>query len=369
MEDCLRVLHVTGGLNMGGIENFLINIYRNIDRSKIQFDFLIHSTEQQFFEKEILNLGGKIYRISSLKKVGYILYKRELKEFFKNHTEYNIIHSHYNEVSGMILEACDNNKYRIAHSHAAYPKYSNIFIKLFAKYLIIKLNSNCTYRFACSREAGKWLYGKNKEFEVLKNGIEVKRFLFNKNFREKIRKELNILENEIALVNVARLSYQKNHKFILEIMERLNQKSLSYKLFLIGNGELEKELKELAKKKKIKNVFFLGIRENINEILNAMDIMIFPSFSEGLGITAIEAQSNGIPVLASQFVPKEADMGLNLFKQLKILNTDKWIEEILKLKNIKRENQTREQIEKILNSDYNIEKTVKILEKFYLGLE
>lgn len=369
MKNCCRVLHIVGGLNIGGIENFIMNIYRNIDREKIQFDFLIHQKEKQYFEDEVLKLGGKIFRVSSLKTSGYRLYIKEIKRFFKENKQYKIIHSHYNEVSGIILPFCNKDSKRIAHSHAAYPKYSNFLVKLFAEYIKRKLKNNCEYRFACSKAAGEWLYGKNTKFCILNNGIEMKKFLFNNSIREKMRKALELEENEVALVSVARLSYQKNHIFMLNIMKELNKLDLKYKLFFIGEGELENKLKNIVQEKGIKNIYFLGAKKNIGDYLNAMDIMLFPSLSEGLGITAIEAQSNGLLTLASQFVPEETNMGLGLFKRLDISKLEEWIEQILKLENLERVQQSKEEIEKILTSDYNIESTVKKLEEFYLKLE
>lgn len=368
MKEPIRILHITGGLNMGGIENFLMNIYRKIDTNKIQFDFLIHSKEEQFFEKEIKEKGGKIYKIPSIREVGYLKYKTELKNFFIDHKEYNILHSHYNEVTGVIFDSCDKSRYRIAHSHAAYPKYSNFLVKIFAEYLKHLLRKNTNFRFACSKEAGKWLYG-GDTFKILNNGINVSKFLFNEKLRTEIRKVLNLNKEEIALVNVSRLTYQKNHKFLIKIMEKLNNLDKRFKLFLIGDGELELELKKDIEKKKIENIVFLGVKDNINEVLNAMDLFVFPSLSEGLGIVAIEAQSNGLQVLASKNVPKEADMDVGLFKKLDIIDTDIWIEEILKLTNKVKRSQEEIEIKKILQSSFNIDKVAKELEKFYLELE
>lgn len=370
MKYPIRILQITGGMNIGGIENFIMNVYRNIDRDKIQFDFLIHQEEKQIFEEEILALGGKIYRIHSFRSCGFFNYVKSLNKFFKEHSEYKIVHSHYNEISGIILLSAMWNKikYRVSHSHTAYPKYNNFLEKYFAKILIILIKIVSNKKLSCSKEAGEWLFGKTSSFKIMKNGIDLKKFLFDIEKRKIFRKNLEIENNELALVNISRLTYQKNHSFLLEIMKKLNEVDSKIKIFLIGDGELEETLKQKIEKEKIENIKFLGSRKDVSEIINSMDIMVFPSFAEGLGIVAIEAQSNGLQVLASENVPKEADMDLGLFKSLSIEDVDIWVKEILKIKNSLVRQQEKEQIEKILQSKYNILIVAKELENFYLEL-
>lgn len=369
-QEPIRVLQITGGMNMGGIENFIMNIYRNIDRNKIQFDFLIHQQEKQIFEDEILSLGGKVYRISSFGKVGHFKYLKELKNFFLTHKEYKIVHSHYNAVSGIILREAKKCgiKNRIAHSHTAYPKYKFVegIYKSYSKYLI-KLNA--TERFACSKDAGNWLYGKNNKFKIINNGIEIDKYIFSQNIRAIKRDEIGILKDEFCLISVGRLSKEKNFDFLLDIMKIIQEKSNKIKLYIVGEGNLEYFLKEKMRNESIKNIEFLGMKKNINEIYNAMDLMIFPSLFEGLGIVAIEAQSNGIKVLASENIPKEADLGLGLFKVLNLKDKDEWIKEIIKESKSFRKEQNEEEIEKILKSDYNAKKIAKKLEDIYLKME
>ena len=173
IEQPIRVLQITGGMDMGGIENFIMNIYRNIDRNKVQFDFLIHQEKEQIFEEEIKKLGGNIYRIPSIKKIGYFNYKKELKNFFEKN-KYKIVHSHYNELSGLILKVAKKCgiKNRIAHSHTSYPTYKNFFIKIFSKFLILQLKDKNILKLACSREAGEWLYGINSKFEIIRKEMK-----------------------------------------------------------------------------------------------------------------------------------------------------------------------------------------------------
>lgn len=371
MQEPIRILHVTATMDMGGIENFLMNIYRNIDRSKIQFDFVINDRKKEdIFEKEIKQLGGKIYKIPSIVSSGHFLYFKNLRKILKSNN-YQIIHSHYNMISGFILREAKKCgvKHRISHSHntndnslkkislaAIYKKYS--------KYLISKY---ATERFACSFEAGKWLFG-NKEFKVLNNGINIEKFLFNREVREKVRENLGVKKGNFAIINVARFSEQKNHFFMIEIMRKLVGIDENIKLYLIGDGELKEEIEKRIKKYDLKNIIILGIQKNVNELLNGMDLMLFPSLYEGLGIVAIEAQVNGLRVLASEGVPNETDIGLGYFKRISLSSgIEFWANEIIEQKrNLMRE-QSLEEKGKLLESDYNIKKIVYQIENFYLN--
>ena len=245
----LRVLHVLGTLDMGGIENFLMNIYRNIDRNKIQFDFVINDREKEdIFEKEVRSLGGKIYKIPPIVKVGHFKYFKSLREILQKNN-YNIIHSHYNAISGFILHEAKKVgiKNRIAHSHIAYPKYS-FLSKIYKEYSKFILKKNVTVRFACSEKAGQWLYGKKESFTVIKNGINVSKFSYNTQIREEKRKELNINSDEIVLGHIGRFTKQKNHEYLIEIFRKLHMKNEKYRLILVGTGELEINILEKIKK-------------------------------------------------------------------------------------------------------------------------
>lgn len=366
----IRVLQVTGTMDMGGIENFLMNIYRNIDRNKIQFDFVINDRHKEdVFENEIKQLGGRIYKVPSIVDSGHFCYFRNLRNILKNNN-YKIVHSHYNMVSGFILKEAEKCgvKIRIAHSHSVNDNslkkisLSSIY-KKYSRYLISKY---ATERFACSIEAGNWLF-RNKDFKVLSNGINIEKFFFDIQKREKIREKLEIGKETFAIVNVARFNKIKNHFFMLDIMKNLEKRDNNIKLYLIGEGDLKLEIEKRIKEYKLKNIILLGVKKNVNEILNGMDLMLFPSLYEGLGIVLIEAQCNGLNVLVSNKVPKEADLGIEKFKILNInSNVDSWVETILKLKKDQKREQENKEKEKVINSDYNIKKVVTKLEKIYL---
>ena len=183
----LRVLHVVGGMNQGGTENFLMNIYRNIDKQEIQFDFLVNRTGT--FDEEIKMLGGRIYQIPSLQEVGQIKYSKNLKEFFNGKGKnYKIIHSHINHVSGLILEDAQKAgiPVRIAHSHSNKFWYKNSLIKIYKTYLKTKIDKYANYKFACSIDAGKFMFGKNSDFKVINNSIDAKKFIYNEKSKKTI---------------------------------------------------------------------------------------------------------------------------------------------------------------------------------------
>lgn len=367
MKKPIRILQITGGMNMGGIENFLMNIYRNIDRDKVQFDFLIHQEEKQIFEDEIEKLGGKVYRIPSIRKSGYFKYKKDLKKFFQAHS-YKIVHSHYNELSGIILKIAKESgiKIRISHSHIAYPKYSNIVTKFFGDYLRNLLKSSSSLKFACSNLAGEWLYGKNGNYEVINNGIEANKYKLNEKIRIEKRKELKIEESEITIGHIGRLTEQKNHKFLIEIFSKLHERNNKYKLFIIGNGELEEKIKEQIKALNLeKNIIMLGVRKDVNEILQAMNLFVFPSLYEGLPVTLVEAQGAGLKCFISDTVTKEIDLECGLTEFISLEKTsEEWADIIDK----NREYIRKDTIESLKSHGYDMTENAKNLEDRYIEL-
>lgn len=369
MSKPIRVLHVLGSLDMGGIENFLMNIYRKIDKTKIQFDFLVHYSKKGFFEEEIKSLGGKIYRVKFINEVSHFEYLSQLNKFFKKYPEYKIVHSHYNTISGFILREAKkcNVPFRISHSHIANPKYK-FLDSIYKSYSKSKVNCNSNIKFACSNEAGKWLFGKNKKYEIINNGIDIEKFLFDFQVRKDVRRELGLKDDEFAIVNIGRFEKQKNQHFLIKIMKELQSETSKIKLFLVGDGPLRDEINSFSKN--LNNVVNLGIRSDISRLLNGMDLKIFPSLFEGLGIVAIEAQVNGLNVLASDRIPKEVDLGLNLYQELSLNSSlETWINMIKKLK---LETERTEKMGKMMalkNSEFNIEIVVKKLENFYMMLK
>jgi len=320
-----RILHIIPNMQSGGLETFIMNVYRNIDREKIQFDFLVHYEERKFYDNEIELLGGKIYRFSLRNDNNIFKYIKKLDTFFKEHREYKIIHCHMASVGFLLFYIARKNgvKIRIAHSHNSNTENT---LKGFIKNILIKpYKYLSTHRLACSEQAGKFLFGKMK-FEVIENAIDINKFLYNLNVRKKVRKQLN-LQDKFVIGHIGRFCDQKNHNFLIECFAKFHKENYNSVLMLIGDGELKGKIQKKVKKLNLdKDVIFLGNRKDVNELYQAMDCFAFPSKFEGLGIVLIEAQVSGLNVISSSNIPDEAIITDNI----KLLNTDidLWIKNI-----------------------------------------
>lgn len=364
----IRVLHIVGIMDRGGLETLIMNLYRNIDREKVQFDFLVHSKKEGAYDREILKLGGKIYRIDSIRKLGPIKYPKALKNFFKDHKEYNIVHSHMNAMSGVILKSAKQEgiQNRIAHSHSSYPKMG-IFEKIYKNYSKTIINKNCTHKFACSKKAAEWLYGSECDVKILNNGIDIYKYLYKDSINIKKRKELNIDNDTLIVGHVGSFREAKNHEFIIKIFRDLKKIHSNVVLVLAGDGELkntiENEVNVLSLKE---NVKFLGVRADINELLQMFNILLFPSIYEGLPVTLVEAQASGLRCLLSDTITNEIDMNLNLIK-FKSLDKDSksWAKTAIEFgydyQRISKE-------ETIKSRGYDIRSISEYIQEFYLNL-
>lgn len=366
MEKEIRIAQIIGKMNAGGVESFIMTYYRNIDRNKVQFDFIIDSDSTIVPRKEIESMGGRIIEISPYQKI--FKYIKELRNVLKEN-QYTIVHSHLNALNVFPLYCAYKEKVpvRISHSHSTSNKKEwkknllknvlKIFSKVFA-----------THYFSCSEHAGRWLFGekklKNREITVIKNAINIEKFRYNENIRNKLRKELEV-EDKIVFGHVGRFMKQKNHEFLIDVFKEVYQENNNTVLILIGNGPLEEKIKNKVKEIGIeKSVKFLGVKDNVNEYMQAMDMFLFPSLYEGLGIVAIEAQCSGLKCLVSTDVPKEVEITDNI----KFIDNNKeiWKENIIKV--MKEINDRYIELEKVNSKGYNIEKSAKELEKIYLDM-
>lgn len=340
-----------------------MNYYRNIDRDKIQFDFLTHRPERSDYDDEIERLGGKIYYAPRLYPQNYPKYFKWMKQFFKDHPEYKIVHSHIDAMSYLPLKAAKkaNIPVRIAHSHNT--SIDKDFKYLLKQYFRSKITTVATDYCTCGQEAGEFLFG-DKDFTFIPNAIEVDKFLYAKDLREKKRTELGI-KDEFVIGHVGRLSYQKNHKLLIEIFNAFSKVERNTLLLLIGVGEKEGEIKkqvhDLGLDSKVK---FLGNRSDVNELYQAMDVFLMPSFFEGVPVVGVEAQFSDLPCIFSDRVPKEVKFNSKTqFVKLEA-NLDEWVRSIEKVKNIERNSKAKD----LLNSQYDIKVAHSILENYYLDI-
>lgn len=353
-----RVLHIVGNMNMGGQETFIMNVYENIDREKVQFDFIVHSEKEGYYDRRIKELGGRIYRISPISKHPI----KSIKQFIDviKKSKYNIVHRHTSSsivAIEMLIAKILRVKKIIVHSHNNLCKH-----KLVNKIFRPILNFCSNYKLACSTEAAKWLFGNKhyKEVNIIYNGINLKKFLYNEKIRKKIRTQLNV-NNKIVIGHIGRFEYQKNHRFIIDIFSELLKENRKYELWLIGDGRLRKEIENYIDSKDIKEyVKLFGIVDNVNELLQAMDVFIFPSIYEGLGISLIEAQINGLKCIVSENIQEEAIITDNVSK----IPLGKMLLWKKKIENIKEYDRNIKISDKINN--FSINNVAKTLEKIYL---
>lgn len=360
----MRVLQVVNDMHRAGLETMLMNYYRNINREDIQFDFLTHRAYKSDYDDEIISLGGKMYYAPRLYPQNYLQYFKWMRTFFYDHPEYQIIHSHIDTMSYLPLLAAKKARIpvRIAHSHnTSIDKDFKYPLKQFFRTQITSVaNEYC----ACGQEAGKFLFGYH-QFKVIPNAIETDQFVYNEKNRNDVRKKLKLID-KFVIGHVGRLSYQKNHSFLIDIFEELYRYDSNARLLLIGTGEKEKELRDRVHHYGLDQVvYFLGSRDDVNELYQAMDVFVMPSFFEGIPVTGIEAQFSGLTCLFSDKVPKEVDFSGNC--KFISLNKKKseWILEIMKEKTF--ENRAAKS-QKVTDSCYNIKNAYKILERYYKEL-
>lgn len=364
MNKPIRILHcVIGSMNVGGIENMLMQIYRYIDKNKIQFDFLVHDYNENYYEKEILALGGKIYRIPNISK-NPLKHIREFKKLLKEHTEYKIIHIH-TTYSIMITDAKEAKKMGrkvIIHSHNS---DANLKRKIVHKILKNNFSKYADYKIACSKLAGEWMFSKNDLNNLIfwPNAKNLEKYKFSLKTRDKIRNDEKV-NDSFVIINVGRLSYQKNQELMIKIFSNFLKKKPNSILWLVGDGEDREQLENIVKEKGLEEkVKFWGNIENVNELLFAADVFVLTSRYEGLGIVLIEAQATGIPLVIPTYIPREACIDKNIKFINDVTNINEWISKITYSKIERKKNY------KLLNnSDYNILNWITKVEEFYLTI-
>lgn len=375
MSKPIRVLHVLAVMDMAGTETLLMNFYRNIDRDKVQFDFAVSSEKEGAYDSEILKLNGRIYHYPLYRGRNHFYYIKWWNEFFDKHKEYHIIHGHIGSTAAIYLSiAKKRGIYAIAHSHSTNSKM-NVHSVLYRLYSY-PTRFIADYFFGCSEQAlidryGKAIANNRKKARVLNNAIDAQKYTFNENKRIEIRDEYKIGDNELILGTVGRLTLQKNPYAIIEICSELKRRGLKYRFMWFGAGELKEKIKTQLKEKDLFEIINLyGTRADIYNILQAMDIFLFPSLWEGLGIACIEAQAAGLPTLCSDAVPIEAK-ATDLCEFIELGNISHWCDIIEKKAKLvtdisyKRKNTVTE----IINSGYDIKMLAKWLENFYLEVK
>ncbi|MEG0527606.1 MAG: glycosyltransferase family 1 protein [Longicatena sp.] len=360
----IRILQVVNTMNRAGLETMLMNYYRHIDKTEIQFDFLTHRPDRGDYDNEIEEMGGKIYYAPRLYPKNYPNYFRWMKKFFADHPEYRIIHSHIDAMSFLPLLAAKKSKIpvRIAHSHStSIDKDYKYFLKQFFR---SRINHISTNRLACGDDAGLFLF-KGKSFCIIPNAVDASNFFFNDQIRLKKRRELSVTD-EFVVAHVGRFYYPKNHMFLVEIFKEIIKFEPKALLLLVGTGEKENEVVQYVSELDLnKNVRFLGNRDDVAELYQAMDVLVLPSLFEGVPLVGIEAQFADLPCFFSNKVPKE----VKFIEKTKFISLDasaeKWARDIVATK------RTLSKRDKIENKycKFDIKVSYKILVDYYLSLE
>lgn len=360
----VRVLHIFHNMGNGGIENFVMNYYRAIDREKIQFDFLTSVEEEGYFDEEIKKMGGHIYH-------AYPKKKNPIKNYFSiakiiRDKGYNIVHRHTGSaISNIDLLAARHGgaEVLISHSHATQAG------KKWLHYLARIIFHVKVEEFACSKEAGRWLFGKseveNGKVQIIRNAINAEKYKYNSEVRKKVREEHRI-QDKFVIGHVGNFNEAKNHDFLIDIFYEIQKEDADTVLWLIGNGKFRQSIEEKVENLGIRDkVIFEGERKNVNELIQGFDLLVFPSVYEAFPIVLIEAQCAGLKCYASKgVIPKEIDVTGNL--EFISLEKETLFWKNIIIKDIKKKMNRNSGYMCIKNAGFDIKDAAKDLERRYL---
>lgn len=356
-----KILCIVGKMNVGGIENYIMTVLRNINKKNFEISLLYITEENCFYDEEIKSLGNEIIRITG-RSQSLVKHIKELKNVLYE-GKYDIVHIHYGNalcfIDAFVAKKLAKVPKVIVHSHNS--QGCNYFVNNLFKNTLYK----CTDEMiTCSPKAGKWMFPKKvqKKVKILSNGIDTNKFIFNIENRTKLKKELNFSDDNIIIGEVARFNTVKNQKYLIEIAKKLEPSK--YKFLLIGSGDKKQEFINLVDINNLNDMFVLIDNVyNPQDYLNVMDLFVMPSLFEGLPISLVEAQCNGLTCLISENIDKNVDLTGNI-RFLKIGNEDivDWVKTI-ENSSIERDLEAKN---KIIQSGYDIKESIKKLEAMYL---
>ena len=361
MTKPVRVLQVVGILNCGGAESMIMNLYRNIDREKVQFDFIVHSNEEGMYDREVKALGGMIYHCPRFSGKNLTVYRKWWKCFFQEHPEYQVLHSHMRSYAALYFPIASKFGIKtIIHSHST--SNGDGIQALVKNVMQMPLRYQADYLMACSQIAGIWLYGEkacnSSKYVFLPNAVDVEKYKMNDVIRSQYRKELGV-EEKLVFGHIGRFHESKNHPFLLKVFAEIYKKNKNAVLLLIGDGELRGMVEETIKELQIgEAVILLGLRRDVAELLQAIDMLLFPSVWEGLPVTVIEAQAAGVPCIISDNITTDVDI-TELVHRLPITDTTNW--EKLALSGL----QKKDVSEEVKQSGFDVKESAKMLQTFY----
>ena len=334
-----RVLHVFGRLNRGGAESRTMDIYRNIDRTRVQFDFVVHTYDTCDYEEEAKALGANIFRLPRFTGSNFFTYRKAWRTFLEQCGSYNAVHIHVTNFAFAFTPLLKNIPIRIAHARSAwdFSGAKRVLVRIMRSGIL----KHCTHYLAVSKKAADFVFGKYiSNVIVVPNAIDARAFAYDPELRRRMRGELE-LGDSYVVGHVGRMSVEKNHAFLFETAKALQRKHPETVLLLVGDGPLRGALERQAVEMGLR-VKFLGLREDVPALMQAMDVFVLPSFFEGMPGVAIEAQAAGLPCIISDRVTNECELIPPLVTFLPIessgANLDKWAGAIAKASELKREN-------------------------------
>lgn len=365
-----RILHIVGSMDRAGAETMLMNLYRTLDRSKFQFDFVYFTDKKCDYDDEILNLGGSIHRIPNNLYKNPVARMRALKKLLQGNPQWETIHCHtlFSNAFHLYAGYKAGVKNRIAHAHSTSDTSKGKFVATAYQFCSKKVIAKyATMYVACGEAASKFLFPDQKRVLLLPNSIDTKYFsdTYEKN-RDYLRNEFKLSQATLIILQLGRLQKVKNHLFSIQIAKELKKQGKKFRLFFAGQGELLNDLiAEVNKNDLREEIIFLGVRSDVPQILAGSDVMLMPSLYEGFPVVLVESQASGVPALISDSISLEVDLGVGLVCFENLQNSPvQWVERLLKLTDVKKAN-THNRLKTLNKKGFDIFVNVERLQRLY----
>lgn len=371
----IRILQVVRKMDRGGIQTLIMHVYRHIDRDRVQFDFFVHTDQRGHFDSEIRALGGRVLAGPVLTKVGFRAYRRALTRTLRDSGPFAGVHSHLYRFSGYVLRVAEQAEVplRVAHGHTAGDGRQESWLRSAFSWLLRRLICrHATHMFGCSRVAAESLFGpgcwQDPRVRVIPNAIDLTPYAALPEDRGALRERAALSVGTPLLGHVGNFSPAKNHCFLIKVFSALLRQVPTAHLVLTGDGPLRTEVEALVGAAGIgEHVHFLGVRPDIPQLVGTLDLFLFPSLYEGLGIALIEAQAAGVPCVVSNRIPTEVDMHLGLLKFVDLqAHPELWVQEILETLKIERP-AWLDRYRALAAAGYDIRAVSRLLQGIYVG--
>ncbi|MBL4966521.1 glycosyltransferase family 1 protein [Bacillus halotolerans] len=334
-----RVLHVLSGMNRGGAETMVMNLYRKMDRSKVQFDFLTYRNDPCAYDEEILSLGGRLFYVPSIGQSNPLTFVKNVRNIIKENGPFSAVHAHTDFQTGFIALAARlaGVQVRVCHSHntswkTGFNWKDRLQLMVFRRLILAYATELC----ACGEDAGRFLFGRSnmerKRVHLLPNGIDLDLFSPAGQAADDEKKARGIASDRLIIGHVARFHEVKNHAFLLKLAVHLKKRGVRFQMVLAGDGPLREQMEEEARRLNLlSDVLFLGTEEHIHELMRTFDVFVMPSLYEGLPVVLVEAQASGLPCIISDTITEKVDTGLGLVKRVSLSKPmDIWAETIVR---------------------------------------